>query len=108
MLEKEISSLKQYENVVSTYLSNSEVMSLNEIHKSIQDTIIKEKEILKEKVSYDQLFFKISSVGGSISEYTILKSELLLKYPNHNISDKQIVTKLINELKNQLIKYSEE
>ena len=83
-------------------------MSLNEIHKSIQDTIIKEKEILKEKVSYDQLFFKISSVGGSISEYTILKSELLLKYPNHNISDKQIVTKLINELKNQLIKYSEE
>lgn len=108
LLEKEISSLKQYENVVSTYLSNSEVMSLNEIHKSIQDTIIKEKEILKEKVSYDQLFFKISSVGGSISEYTILKSELLLKYPNHNISDKQIVTKLINELKNQLIKYSEE
>ncbi|OPC55959.1 hypothetical protein BAY08_04155 [Elizabethkingia anophelis] len=107
-LEKELSDIKQYRVVVSNYLSTQELMSLNEIDKSIQDTINKEKEILKEKESYDKLFFQINSVGGSISEYSILKSELLLKYPNHNISDEKIVIKIIKDLKEQIAIYSNE
>lgn len=105
LLEKELISLKQYENVVSNYISTCEVMSLNEIDKNVQDIIRKEKEILKEKESYDQLLFLMSSFGGSTLEYSRLKSELLLKYPNYNISEKQIVIKLINELKEQLTRY---
>src|SRR5690606_18966092 len=60
------------------------------------------------KESYDKLFFQINSVGGSISEYSILKSELLLKYPNHNISDEKIVIKIIKDLKEQIAIYSNE
>src|SRR5690606_11345517 len=100
-LEKELSDIKQYRVVVSNYLSTQELMSLNEIDKSIQDTINKEKEILKEKESYDKLFFQINSVGGSISEYSILKSELLLKYPNHNISDEKRSEEHTSELQSR-------
>lgn len=107
-LEKELSDIKKYRSVVSNYLSTQEVMSLNEIDKNIKDTINKEKEILKEKESYDKLFFQISSVGGSISEYSILKSELLLKYPNHNISDEKKLINIISDLKEQLATYSYE
>ncbi len=105
-LETQLSNLKKYRTVVSNYLSTHEVMSLKELDKNIQNTINKEKVILTEKESYDKLFLQLNSVNGSISEYSILKSQLLLEYPNQNISDKKILIKIINELKDQLITYT--
>lgn len=107
-LELELSKLKKYRTVVSNYLNTYEVMSLNEIVENIQNTINKEKDILNEKESYDKLYLQLNSINGSISEYSILKSELLLMYPNQNISDEKILIKIINELKDQLTYYTKE
>lgn len=108
LLQKELNNLKQYEVVLSTYLSTHETMSLKEIDKSMKETINKEKNILAEKESYDKLFFQLSTISGSVSEYSTLKSGLLLTYPNQDISDEQILRKIINELKNQITIYSTE
>jgi len=101
-LEIEIKNLKQYEIVVSNYLKDYECLDLSQIHKSIEDRIAKENKVLSEKESYDKIFVQLNGIGGTIYEFTTLKTEILSIYPSLNTFKKEILTDLIENLKNQI------
>lgn len=101
-LEIEIKNLKQYEIIVSSYLNDYGDLDLSEVNKQIIDRIAKENEVLSEKEAYDKIFFQLSSVGGSISEFLTLKTEILSTYPNLNIFSKVILAELVENLTLQI------
>lgn len=101
-LEIEIKNLKQYEVVVSNYLINYEGLELSQINKNVEERIGKEKEVLSEKEASDKILFKLNSIDGSISEFTTLKTELQLMYPNFEIFKKEVMSEIIDNLKNEI------
>lgn len=101
-LEIEIKNLKQYEFVVSNFLNNYRDLDLSQINKSITDRVNKEKEVISEKETYDKIYFQINSIGGSISEFSTLKLWLQMIYPNVDILRIEVVTEIVDNLKNQI------
>lgn len=101
-LEKDLKELKQYEIVVSNYLKNYNQLNLKEVNEQIEQILGKEQAVLEEKDTINKTLYRITSIGGTISEYSKLKNELSIIYTDIDITDKSILSQIINTLKQEI------
>lgn len=101
-LEKEIENFNIYQSAISNSFKDYENLSLESINTTIGKTLKKEKELISQKEKNDNMFSQINDIEGSVSEFSILKSELSLIYEDKKISNKDVLKKLIANLKNEI------
>lgn len=97
-LETEINNLKHYQSVISKSFTEYENLSLESINKTIETTLKKKEELLSQKVKNDSIISRINDIEGSVSEYSNLKSEISKIYEDKEISNKEILKEIINNL----------
>ncbi|MGB5989307.1 MAG: AAA family ATPase [Marinifilaceae bacterium] len=103
-LEIEIANLKQYEISISSFVTDYKELSIVDIDKNVKERISKEKEILVEKELIDKIFLQLNSIGGEVSKYIKLKSELSLIYSDLDISNNNVLTGIVDNLKTKIDK----
>jgi DNA repair exonuclease SbcCD ATPase subunit len=101
-LETEINKFKQYQSVISNSFKEYENLSLESINRTIETTLNKEKELISHKEKNDNLILQINNIEGSVTEFSILKSELSLIYKDKEISNKEILRELITNFNNEI------
>lgn len=101
-LEKEINEFKQYQSVISNSFKDYENLSLTSINRTIETTLNKEKELLSFKEKNDNIILQINNIEGSVTEFSILKSELSLIHEDKKISNKEVLGELITNLSNEI------
>tara|TARA_R110001592_G_scaffold350296_1_gene646239 strand:+ start:3407 stop:6439 length:3033 start_codon:yes stop_codon:yes gene_type:complete len=101
-LDTEINKFKQYQSVISNSFKNYDNLSLKSINRTIETTLNKEKELLSLKEKNDNITLQINNIEGSITEFSILKSELSLIYEEKEIYNKENLEGLIANLGNEI------
>ena len=102
-LETKINNLKYYQSQISSSFKEYENLSLKSINKTIETTLKTEKELISQKQKNDNIILQITNIGGSVLEYSNLKSELSLIYKGKEISNKEIIERIISDLNNDII-----
>lgn len=101
-LETEINNFKYYQSEIFSSFKEYENLSLATINKTIETTLKKEKKLLSLKQKNDKIILQINNIEGSVLEYSNLKSELSLIFKGKEISNKEIIEKIISDLNNEI------